>query len=398
MPSKRKTPAQKRRARKKAKEKALKRSQSRNSSSSGEGSGKKAVGRRKKKSEPKKPKKKSLLGRLILASFIFFIAVLGGLFAFQGQILNWGFQNYKGYAVQFAQKAGISISELDAKDLKVSEVELQMPPGGAVEFGSFSTTMVLPNKKEMALALQESKIAFAPKTKIFSLKGTQFNITIRDPDNEKAKPLVFKGSKLKLEEAININDPQGSVQDIIKQFQQILDNGNTRLSVALKGTLSIEYNGENKDVGIKTIRRDKMTFLQMDKESLLSIIGNSVEDLTDAEVQVLADYPLRAASLLRIQKYAKNQAAKLAVQPNFPEDAYRHVLWNFLLTNEFNEAFAKEVTDAHEIGAESNSEFDHKMDYNNNALGRKYAKQGIKEADVQQRVLTDPNIIRLTDE
>ena len=64
----------------------------------------------------------------------------------------------------------------------------------------------------------------------------------------------------------------------------------------------------------------------------------------------------------------------------------------------FEESFAKEVTDAHEIGAESNSEFDHKMDYNNNALGRKYAKQGIKEADVQQRVLTDPNIIRLTDE
>ena len=194
----------------------------------------------------------------------------------------------------------------------------------------------------MSLALQESKISFAPKeTKIFALKGTQFNITIRDPDNEKAKPLVFKGSKLKLEEAININDPQGSVQDIIKQFQQILDNGNTKLNVALKGTLSMEYNGENKDVGIKTIRRDKMTFLQMDKESLLSIIGNSVEDLTDAEVQVLADYPLRAAALLRIQKYAKNQAAKLAVQPNFPEDAYRHVLWNFLLTNEFNEAFAK---------------------------------------------------------
>lgn len=398
MPSKRKTPAQKRRARRKAKEKSLKRSHSRSSRSSRDGSGKRRVGRRKKKEEPQKPKKKSIFGRIIVFSFVVFIAVFGGIFALQGEILNWAFQNYKGHAVQFAQKAGISISELDAKELNISEVVLQMPPGGAVEFGSFSTTMVLPNKKEMALALQESKVSFAPKTKIFTLKGTQFNITIRNPDNEKAKPLVFKGSKLRLEEPININDPQGSVQDIIKQFQQILDNGNTKLSVALKGTLSMEYNGKNRDVAIKTIRKDKMTFLQMEKKSLLSIIGDSADELTDAEVQVLADYPLRAASLLRIQKYAKNQAAKLAVQTNFPEDAYRHVLWNFLLTNEFNELFAKEVTDAHEIGAESNSEFDHKMDYNNNALGRKYAKQGIKESDVQQRVLTDPNIIRLTDE
>ena len=398
MPSKRKTPAQKRRARRKAKEKALRKSNTSASRSSRDSSGKKRVNRRKKTSEPQKPKKKSLLLSLFLYSFILFAAVIGGLFAFQGQILNWGFQNYKGYAVQFAQKAGISISELDAKDLVISEVELQIPPGGAVEFGSFSTTMVLPNKKEMALALQESKLSFVPKTTMFTLKGTEFNITIRDPENEKSKPLVFKGSKLRLEEQININDPQGSVQDIIKQFQQILDNGNTKLNVALKGSLSMEYDGKNRDVAIKTIRKDKMTFLQMEKASLLSIIGNAAEDLTDAEVQVLADYPLRAAALLRIQKYAKSKAAKLAVQPNFPEDAYRHVLWNFLLTNQFNESFAKEVTDAHEIGAESNSEFDHKMDYNNNALGRKYAKQGIKEADVQQRVLTDPNIIRLTDE
>ena len=185
MPSKRKTPAQKRRARRKAKEKALRRANSSNRGS-GEGSRKRKVGRRKKSSEPPKPKKKSILLSLMLYSFILFIAVLGGLFSFQGQILNWGFQNYKGHAVQFAQKAGISISELDAKDLKVSELELQFPPGGAVEFGSFSTTMVLPNKKEMALALQESKISFVPKTTLFTLKGTEFNITIRDPENEKS--------------------------------------------------------------------------------------------------------------------------------------------------------------------------------------------------------------------
>ena len=187
MPSKRKTPAQKRRARRKAKEKALRKSNTSASRSSRDSSGKKRVNRRKKTSEPQKPKKKSLLLSLFLYSFILFAAVIGGLFAFQGQILNWGFQNYKGYAVQFAQKAGISISELDAKDLVISEVELQIPPGGAVEFGSFSTTMVLPNKKEMALALQESKLSFVPKTTMFTLKGTEFNITIRDPENEKSR-------------------------------------------------------------------------------------------------------------------------------------------------------------------------------------------------------------------
>ena len=82
------------------------------------------------------------------------------------------------------------------------------------------------------------------------------------------------------------------------QFQQILDNGNTKLNVGLKGSLSMEYDGKNRDVAIKTVRKDKMTFLQMEKESLISIIGNSVEDLTDAEVQVLADYPLVSSYVL----------------------------------------------------------------------------------------------------
>ena len=391
-----KTPAQKRRARKKAKEKAQQRAQTMYSSSSGDdtqtATGNTKIKRRKKeKKEDVKPKKKSFLGRLILYSFIFFIVLAGGLFAFQGPLLNYGFQEGKPHIINFAQKAGISISELDAKDLAFAGTD-------AITFGSFSTTMILPNKKELALALQETKGSFDFKLNTFSLKGNEFNIQIRDPNNEKAKPMVFKGSKLKLDSPVDRSNPQGSIQEIIKQFQMILDTGSTPLEVSLKGTLAMEYEGESRDVGIKTTRNDDVTYLQMDKESLLSIIGSAADELTDAEVQVLADYPLRAATLLRIQKYAKGKAANLAVQPNFPEDAYRHILWNFVLTNEFGEEFAKLVTDAHEIGAESNSEFDHKMDYNNNAIGRKYALTGVKEADIAQKVQTDPNVIKLSDQ
>ena len=390
MAIKRKTPSQKRRARKKSKERAKRRALQRERSP-GDGTNKKNSRKRKKDEAPSKPKKKSILGAIVMYGFVFFIAVIAGVFAFQGPLLNYGFQEGKVYIIQFAQKAGISISELDAKELSLSGSD-------TITFGSFSTTMVLPNKKELALSLQESKAAFNFDTNVFSLKGNQFHIEIRDPDNEKAKPMIFKGTKLRLDAPVDRGNPQGSIQDIIKQFQQILDNGSTPLRVSLKGSLSIEYDGENRDVAIKTHREDDITYLQMEKESLLSIIGGSVDDLTDAEVQVLADYPLRAARLLRIMKYAKKKAAQLAVQPNFPEDAYRHILWNFVITNEFGDSFAKKVTDAHEIGAESNSAFDHKMDYNNNAIGRKYARTGVKEADIQNRVLNDPNVIKLSDE
>jgi hypothetical protein len=46
--------------------------------------------------------------------------VVVGAFAFQGPLLNYGFQEGKVYIIQFAQKAGISISKLDAKTLSLS--------------------------------------------------------------------------------------------------------------------------------------------------------------------------------------------------------------------------------------------------------------------------------------
>jgi|GEM_PF-2149719 len=387
MAKKRKTPAQKRRARKKSKEQALKKQ------TGLRGSKDKKIKKRKKKSgKTNAIKKTSWIGKIMMYSFGFFLFIIGGGFVFQEQLLNIGFQEGKVHILEFAQKAGISISELDATELRIAGSE-------AITFGSFSTKLQLSKTKQLTLNLQESKASFNFKLNIFQLKGNQFHIEISNPEKEDAKPMVFKGTKLRLKAPIDRGNPQGSIQDIIKQFQQVLDEGKTPLDLSMKGTLSMEYNGQNQDVGIKTLQKEEFTFLQMEKESLLAIIGDTVDDLTDAEVQVLADYPLRAARLLRIQKYAKNQAANLSVlKKNFPEDAYRHVLWNYTLTKEFNAAFAEIVTDAHEIGAASNSEFDHKMDYNNNRLGRKYAQMGIKEPDLAQKVLTDPEIIRLTDE
>ena len=77
-----------------------------------------------------------------------------------------------------------------------------------------------------------------------------------------------------------------------------------------------------------------------------------------------------------------------------PEDAYRHVLWSYLLTQEFDAEFAEKVTDAHEIGSTTNTEAEHRMDYNNNAVGRRYAAEGVAEPEVLSRVRRDPAVIR----
>ena len=137
----------------------------------------------------------------------------------------------------------------------------------------------------------------------------------------------------------------------------------------------------------------------MEKESFLEVIGPSAaEDLTEAEIEVLSSYPLRVARLLRIKNYSKKKAGRLAVQDNFPQDAYRHVLWSWLITKEFGPEFAEMVTDAHEVGAKyADDEWATNMDYNNNTLGRKYFAMGIKENGLQAKVLSDPDVIKLSD-
>ncbi len=77
-----------------------------------------------------------------------------------------------------------------------------------------------------------------------------------------------------------------------------------------------------------------------------------------------------------------------------PEDAYRHVLWSFLLTRTYGPEFARRVTDAHEIGDTGNTEADHRMDYNNNDIGRRYAAEGVQEAELLGRVRTDGRVVR----
>jgi hypothetical protein len=77
-----------------------------------------------------------------------------------------------------------------------------------------------------------------------------------------------------------------------------------------------------------------------------------------------------------------------------PEDAYRHVLWSYLLTKEFGGAFAVEVTNAHETGKTGNTREERLMDINNNEIGREYARRGEEEQELLKLTLTDPRVIR----
>jgi len=83
------------------------------------------------------------------------------------------------------------------------------------------------------------------------------------------------------------------------------------------------------------------------------------------------DQPGPRAAPAALAQTAELEAARLkARDPLFPDDAYRHVYWSWLLTREFGAAFAERVTDAHEEGTTYEyGEAARRMDLRNNALG-----------------------------
>ncbi|MEC7985135.1 MAG: hypothetical protein VX278_08220 [Myxococcota bacterium] len=324
-----------------------------------------------------------------------FVAIFTLLFLLRNVILNKVLENEIKRVTLQARAAGIGINNLHVERMSVH-------PFNTIRLYDIQSDVTLPNRLRLDTSFSELKLKMNFTYYILEVKGEDFLIQAQAKENADNRRLSnqFSGRisspRLRISLMVSKDDMQKTIRSLVKDANELLTTGHTSLNLSLNGTLTFPYKGEKQEAQIKTLRKDGITSLQLDRDSVLELIGTQATTLTEAELELIGNNPLRAAKLLEIKDYADRQAQKNSVLPNFPKDAFRHVLWNFLLTKTYDEKFAKEVTDAHELGS-SNSEFDSRMDYNNNAIGRKYALIGVLEDQLVKKVLTDPNIIRQTD-
>ncbi|HBB17669.1 MAG TPA: hypothetical protein DCZ97_11995 [Syntrophus sp. (in: bacteria)] len=195
------------------------------------------------------------------------------------------------------------------------------------------------------------------------------------------------------------------VRDLIREINMFSTNGATKIPISFSATEVFEIRKKSYTAKLSVEKKDDEYRLVMDKDDLKIVAAAmSGEKATGMDIEVISRNPIKAPQLLRIRDKAA-VTAKLARQrdPSIPEDAYRHTLWNYLLAKTFGEAFAKEVTDAHEVfedeakmskEAIENMNIESYQDLNNNAVGRSYAKMEYPESDILKLVLTDPAVIR----
>ena len=195
------------------------------------------------------------------------------------------------------------------------------------------------------------------------------------------------------ESYISILNPDQSMRRIYNHLSEVLARGDTTGRLKMQGTVYFDFG----DKGIlpqrfSTRKTGDMTRIVLDREDLNRVAPKFASRLSEGDLDLVAEHPLKAPRLLAIRQETEEKSRELRwAKTNFPEDVYRHVLWSYLLTKEYGAEFAQIVTNAHEIGS-YNSEEEMARDRQNNRVGISYAVNDIPEAKLLERVQADPRI------
>jgi hypothetical protein len=247
---------------------------------------------------------------------------------------------------------------------------------------------------------------------LFVIDLSGLNITMeylraKNSAEGKEAPEIFQDGNLTAPIRLNVlslDEAASQLRDFAVEIKKFTEEGKTAIPIRFSGEEIITVQDNSYTVSLLVQQKGENYCLVASRDDLKFVSDGVLpqrQTSTAADIEIIANNPIRAPQLLKIRSAASNTAASAhAGDPKVPEDAYRHVLWSYLLTREFGPDFAREVTDAHELKNDPEEKNDpgaeasHRQDYINNEVGRTYAAQRYRESDIPRLVMTDPKVIR----
>lgn len=353
--------------------------------------------------------------RAKLATFLIFLAVMvSGAYLLSGVVLtaisekvidyfvaNVDIPNVKYTrpvfgSVGFSGPKAITWSDITADATIVRDEVLRKTEKISVKVDKFTIAMEGPPKRAFLFRIKGLSADVVRKTAGVTSPGSQ-NATNR-----------VEGGDLQLSIKFDVMTRTGiraKMDDLSRELKRFFKEGITKIPIQFSGDQKFILKGKPYTMMVRVEQENGEYRLVMDEESLEQF-GNAISGIsvTEGDRSVLARNPLRMPQLLRLRDKAETMASLAREKdPAIPEDAYRHVLWSYLLTKAYGEGFAKEVGDAHESGLDSEEAKEkgrkklraaQYQDFNNNAVGRSYALKGYPESNILHLVQTDPDVIR----
>ncbi len=204
----------------------------------------------------------------------------------------------------------------------------------------------------------------------------------------------FDHGYVQLRDPILISDPYVGLKQVLQHISDLFAEKEVQPNIILRALVTLNVRDKTAQAYLYTVRKNERVGLRFEEKDIRKMADTFELELSDEEVAIIARYPIRAPLVMQITSDAK-QTAQLAFRSdrNVPEDAYRHVLWSYLLTQKFDAEFAELVTDAHET-LPTNTAAERKMDFHNNRVGREFAQHGVSRNSILWHVKNDRQVIR----
>lgn len=198
------------------------------------------------------------------------------------------------------------------------------------------------------------------------------------------------------EMVVNLRDRAETGRMIGEEFQRLAREGWVDFPARVDAVAEFRVGRQEHRVAIRSNSDGKTTKVVLDREDVAALGQSYTHPLTEAEIDLVSENPVRARRLLDLAERSIASAINFRRErTDFPYDAFRHVYWSWLLTREFGPEFSEKVTDAHEVGATYEAgAAARRMDLHNNSVGRAYALANVQEHEIVERVYNDPNVVR----
>mgnify|MGYP005848380375 CR=1 FL=1 len=194
--------------------------------------------------------------------------------------------------------------------------------------------------------------------------------------------------------AIEIRRLGSEVNRYLAQLQQLFNEEFLDTDMRLRAQVTLISRGRQAQAYLYTVQEAQGTRLRFETADIQKAAEIFALDLSPDEVEIIALFPMRAPIIMRLTSDARTTGKNARrLNPAVPEDAYRHVLWSYLLTRQFDPAFAEQVTNAHEV-LPTNTAAERRMDFINNRIGRSYAQRGVPQDRILSLVMSDPQVVR----
>ncbi|OGW87330.1 MAG: hypothetical protein A3C35_08600 [Omnitrophica bacterium RIFCSPHIGHO2_02_FULL_46_11] len=346
------------------------------------------------------------MGKFLLALIVIFALLFIGFYFVSSSLLTHVSYEGLAYLTQNSAKLGVEIA-----DAKFSQVKWN--PWRTIVWrnfkGDIKTTQEdsLSAKREFVLSVDEAALQLKSLgDRKFVLTARGLSAVFRRPASnvpgisEDEEDRIDTGH-LKIPFQLDFLNPKAGASGLrilMQDLAGLITHGKTGVAVQFSAVSNVMAKGKTFKVRLGIRQEGDQYYLIMDREDIRVIAEEltkgTQERVSEAELDLVSQHPLLAQELLMIQDYAQNMAEQAhRLNPDISEDPYRHVLWSYLLTKAYGPDFAERVTDAHEVGDSKEGEADHKMDYNNNAVGRRYALAGYSEPSLLDRVMSDSDVI-----